>query len=405
MSTEDRRAPGATRIPFDGIVEVGGALGPSFEAQAVNVSEEGMLLRTAYLPEPGQPLTCRFDAGPGKSVLASGEVVWTVPAEKGGEFAIRFTEMDGESAEAIKRACGIGEEGSVAQPGSKVRLHIEGLASPMRAKIKDSHVGEVTVGSDLGFLQVGKQLELEDAQSGNTRPASIDRVDVAIDPNSHVPQLVVTLRYADVDAGAEAEQPRCTSDPARQSAVRAVDDLAAVEDASAAMKGALARNFARVAPAFERFANRTKTTVALLAAPTENRRGRQRPAPPNHGARARGRTAYVGSPRRSRRCRFLCRRAGPAPSEDRVDETQGRRRERCDGRRHYRGHRHQEVSQRTVAGRRHHAQRRACRSSRECRDVASDADRRLGAISPSGSARARHRRDSGRHAGRLCIRR
>src|SRR5271167_1727268 len=47
MSTEDRRAPGATRTPFEGLVEVGGALGPSFEAQAVNVSEEGMQMRTA----------------------------------------------------------------------------------------------------------------------------------------------------------------------------------------------------------------------------------------------------------------------------------------------------------------------------------------------------------------------
>jgi hypothetical protein len=91
MSTEDRRAPGTSRIPFDGLVEVGGAMGPSFEAQAINVSEDGMLLRTAYLPEAGQPLTCRFDAGPGESVLASGEVVWSQGAEKGGEFAIRFS--------------------------------------------------------------------------------------------------------------------------------------------------------------------------------------------------------------------------------------------------------------------------------------------------------------------------
>src|SRR5581483_12525445 len=116
MSTEDRRAPGATRIPFDGLVEVGGALGPAFEAQAVNLSEEGMLLRTAYLPDPGQPLTCRFEAGPNESVLASGEVVWAHGAEKGGEFAIRFTEMDGESIDALKRACGVSQPAPGAEP-------------------------------------------------------------------------------------------------------------------------------------------------------------------------------------------------------------------------------------------------------------------------------------------------
>ena len=75
MSSEDRRAPGTSRIPFEGLVEVGGALGPSFEAQAINVSQDGMLLRTAYLPDAGQPLTCRFDAGH-CTVTAQAEVVW-----------------------------------------------------------------------------------------------------------------------------------------------------------------------------------------------------------------------------------------------------------------------------------------------------------------------------------------
>ena len=179
-----------------------------------------MLLRTAYLPDAGQPLTCRFDAGGGQSVLASGEVVWSEGAEKGGEFAIRFTDMDPESVEALKRACGVSAEAPPqAQPGAKVRLHIEGLASPMRAKIKDAHSSEITVGSDLGFLQVGKQLELEDAQSGSKRPAAIDRVEVAVDPSSHVPQLVVTLRYADVQADVEAARgtrPRGRARPARR---------------------------------------------------------------------------------------------------------------------------------------------------------------------------------------------
>ena len=108
MNTDDRRAPGATRMPFDALVEVGGALGPSFEAQAINVSEEGMHVRTAYLPEQGQPLTCRFDGGPGgQSVLASGEVVWSEGVERGGEFGIRFTDMDAESVESLKRICGL----------------------------------------------------------------------------------------------------------------------------------------------------------------------------------------------------------------------------------------------------------------------------------------------------------
>jgi len=302
MSTEDRRAPGATRIPFEGLVEVGGAMGPSFEAQAVNISEDGMLLRTAYLPEPGQPLTCRFDAGEGQGVLASGEVVWAQGAEKGGEFAIRFTDMDAESVEALKRACGIGEAGHpAAQTGAKVRLHIEGLASPMRAKIKDAHTSEITVGSDLGFLQVGKHLQLEDAQSGSKRPAAIDRVEVAVDPSSQVPQLVVTLRYEDVAAEAQPAA-RASKQESLSAPARASDELTAEEQASIQMKGPIAHNIARIGPALERLANRAKTTIALLAARRSLQRDegsapRRTTAPaPGGGLHSAGRRVVRGEP-------------------------------------------------------------------------------------------------------------
>ena len=299
MNTEDRRAPGATRMPFDALVEVGGALGPSFEAQAVNVSEDGMQLKTAYLPEQGQPLTCRFDSGPGQSVLASGEVVWSLPVERGGEFGIRFTDMDAESVDSLKRICGLPVAGDKEPPrpsspvhsGSKVRLHIDGLASPMRAKIRDVREADVTVGSDLSFLQVGRQLELEDAQSGNKRPANIDHVEVAVDPSSHIPQLVVTLRYADVEAAAQG--PRSSA----HAAGSMQDDLGAVEEASVRMKGALAESFSRVGPAVERFAGRAKTMVALLAKRRLEERSplrRTTAPPPGGGLHARGRGVVRG---------------------------------------------------------------------------------------------------------------
>jgi hypothetical protein len=300
MSSEDRRAPGTSRIPFEGLVEVGGALGPSFEAQAINVSQDGMLLRTAYLPDAGQPLTCRFDAGAGLGVLASGEVVWAKGGEKGGEFAIRFTDMDPDSVDALKRLCGMAPQAEVepAQAGSKVRLHIDGLASPMRAKIRSAKPSAITVGSDLGFLQVGKQLELEDAQSGAKRPACIDRVDVTVDPQSNVPSLVVTLRYEDVVPSASEEAPVVEVEARGQPA----DDLQAVEDASAQMKSAFARNVARVGPAIEKFASRAKTTIALLAKRGLSK-GEEQAAPrrttalpPGGGLHAEGKRVVRGEP-------------------------------------------------------------------------------------------------------------
>ena len=198
----ERRASGTTRVPFEAMVEVGGELGPSFEARAIDISEEGMHLRTAYLPEIGQPLVFRFDAGPGRQVTTQAEVTWKQEEGKGGEFGARFTSLDGEAMAALGRILGLGGPQPMQAAGSRVRLHIEGLASPMRARVKVANGTEITAFSELGFLQVGKQLELEDAQSGKKRPACIDRVEVEVDRDTHVPQLVVTLRYDDVPAHA-----------------------------------------------------------------------------------------------------------------------------------------------------------------------------------------------------------
>ncbi|HEY4014030.1 MAG TPA: PilZ domain-containing protein [Polyangiaceae bacterium] len=280
------------RVAFDGVVEVGGTLGPSFEASAVDVSEEGMHLRSAYLPELGQQITCRFEAGPNRSVVGSGEVVWSQGADKGGEFGIRFTEMDAECVEALKRVCGMQSDAGPAPvpAGGKVRLFIEGLASPMRAKIRESQSGALTVGSDLGFLQVGKRLDLENAQTGDKRPATIDRVDIDVDPNSRVPQLVVTLRYVDgAPVMAGASMPRDVSPSGGD---------AHADDSSARMRGAFAEQAARLGPAVDRAMRRMKTTVGLLA---KGRVGDDDPMPrrttapaPGGGLRADGRRVVRG---------------------------------------------------------------------------------------------------------------
>jgi hypothetical protein len=296
-NAHDRRAPGTARIPFDAMVEVGGSLGPSFEAQAINLSEEGMSLRTAYLPEVGQPVMCRFDGGHGLMIVAAGEVLWNEDMGDGGEFGIRFTNLDGASTVSLQRILGMAEDGQppeAVDPGRKVRLHIEGLASPMRARIKNQAASGITAYSELGFLQMGKPLELEDAASGNRRPALIDRVQVEMDQNSRIPQLVVSLRYDDQDARApslaavevpvdDAQEPssqeeaagemegthaRAESEdaqPAAEANVPAPEDANIAEESNK-LKSAFARNAAKVTPALLAWAKRAKVTAALLAA-------------------------------------------------------------------------------------------------------------------------------------------
>jgi hypothetical protein len=286
--TERREAQG-DRVPFEGIVEVGGALGPSFEAQAVDVSEDGMHLRTAYLPELGQPLTCRLEVG-SEVVLAAGEVVWRQEAEKGGDFGLRFTDLDPASESALKKLVTIEPSFGASAEGSKVRLHIQGLGSPMRARVKGSLAEGLVVGSELGFLQVGKELELEDARTGGKRAARIHRVGVEVNPETHIPQLVVSLRYdvTDADApvattsakGGEETTPEPSVLEGRKRmptltglSPNAPDAAMKKEEADEEpfpMRGAVGDAFhkasASMGPALSRFGAQAKTAIALLAA-------------------------------------------------------------------------------------------------------------------------------------------
>lgn len=223
---QERRAKGAGRVELATLVEIcGNEPGiPAFEAEAVDVSARGMHLRTAYLPEDGAPLVCRFEDG-GREIIVEGVVAWRRQAEKGGEFGIKFTALDSRSVDALRelvKASVKERDGGAGDSGSRVRLHIEGLGSPMKARVREGTRRKVQVGSSLEFLRVGRKLEVEDIEAGERRIARIDGVDVTIDPETQVPQLVVGLRYE----GGEDEdtpQPSVTdlgADPVRPAAMR-----------------------------------------------------------------------------------------------------------------------------------------------------------------------------------------
>ncbi len=304
MSIEgDRRAPGATRVPFEGLVEVGTSVGPAFEGQIVDVSRDGMHVHGAALPDIGQPVTCRFDAGNTGSVQASGEVVWSDAGDGGGSFGIRFTDLDELSEATLQRLVETG--GAPRSSSGRVRLHIEGLGVAMKARVRDASRTKLTVGNELGFLQLGKSLELEDAESGEKRPACIDRVELELDPATRVPRLVVGLRYED-EAPSEAlgaVARDATPEPSVMDAdegmadegsapVAAKDESAAedvsVEEESSKMKSAFARNAAKVTPAILAFAKRAKITAAMLwakrKAAEDAKAPRRTTAPPPGGA-------------------------------------------------------------------------------------------------------------------------
>jgi len=218
---EERRTEGQGRMLVETLVEVvGNEPGiPAFEAESVDVSARGMHLRTAYLPDEGAPLVCRFEEH-GREIVVEGVVAWRREGARGGEFGVEFTALDARSVDALRELCHGGDkaqaeaEQASAAPqepphgsGTKVRLHIDGLGSPMKARVRSGDPRRVQVGSSLEFLKVGRRLEIEDLERGGRRTAHIDSVNVAIDPESHVPQLVVALRYEGVPGEETTPEP------------------------------------------------------------------------------------------------------------------------------------------------------------------------------------------------------
>ena len=199
----ERRSTAGHRVHFEALVAVGGLEGGAgFEAESVDVSADGMRFRTAYLPVVGDKLVCRFDGLDGE-VIVEGEVIWATEQQKGGEFAVRFLGLDDETREMLKQLCVLEDADEAASPkrepeslaGTRVKLHIEGLGSPMKARVRSGNERELAVGSSLEFLKLGRTVELEDVDRNKRRDGYVDSVKVEIDPATSVPQLVVSLRF------------------------------------------------------------------------------------------------------------------------------------------------------------------------------------------------------------------
>ncbi len=228
LENQERRSPNAARVHVDSRVEICGQEPKSaaFEAQSINVSSRGMQLRTHFVPEQGQSLVCRFESH-GRQIVVEGQVIWRRDAAEGdGEFGVQFTALDGSSVDALKALCTpaalqAAEEREMSpqalldvEPGMKVRLHIEGLAAPMKARVKGSSRRRVQVGSNLEFLTVGREIEVESADENPNFVALIDGVEVSIDPRTQVPQLLVTLRRPGID---QTPEPAVVDTTARSS--------------------------------------------------------------------------------------------------------------------------------------------------------------------------------------------
>jgi hypothetical protein len=258
-----------------------------------------MRLRTAFLPAIGDKLVCRFD-GMGAEVVAEGEVIWKNQEARGGEFGLRFVDLDPDTAEAVRAMCGSlgGEEEEQAPApeapqvprGARVRLHIEGLGSPMKARVREAAAKELEVGSNLEFLKVGRSLQLEDVDQGKRREATIAHVKVDIDPATNVPQLVVSLRY-DKEPSAEvgAIVPKHKSDRGEKTDKRASVRPPAAPSTRRASETLASEKSDKSDKSDKAEARKSRASVAdaeASSAADADHDGDESEAPPGAGARA-----------------------------------------------------------------------------------------------------------------------
>jgi hypothetical protein len=207
----ERRAAGVRRVVVERIVDVCATSSASsaFQGRSVDVSGRGMSVRAAHLPELEAPIVVRFQEH-GSEVIAEGVVAWRRETSQGSEFGVRFTALDSRSVQSLKALCQTeslpavilprtesedGDTEPVPEASGSVKLHIGGLGAPLSARVRQQGERRLSLGSSLDFLRVGRSVEIEDGVPGSRRGARIDEVDVAIDPESQVPELIVSLRY------------------------------------------------------------------------------------------------------------------------------------------------------------------------------------------------------------------
>lgn len=213
-SAERRDTP---RRPFRGTVEL--TLSDdteSYEAEAVNLSIGGMAVRTAFLPDVGSELDCKFTLESGTTVAARGEVVWAQDSgQDAGVFGLRFTEMTAGDERHIRDSFGTPRDArDTARRGddeTRARLYIPGMEAPLRARVRTCMDDVVVLGANLSFLKLGEGVEVE---RGTERSRGhLEDISVEIDPVTNVTRLVLTVALERATATARESQ-RVTNEPA-----------------------------------------------------------------------------------------------------------------------------------------------------------------------------------------------
>ena len=197
----ERRGEKGRRIPLDVLVELlHEDYAEPFEADGVNVGLGGLSMRAPYLPDIGARMMCRFEVpGGGERIEADAEVVWSQDTGKHtGEFGLRFVEIDQAAHRAIRRL--VGADGYKPPVPSHpdtidehpapptVSLSLDGVGSPIVARVIHSGVDGMAVEQELPFLRLRTGVTTPDGRRGR-----IEAVELTVDGDT--PKLLLDVAY------------------------------------------------------------------------------------------------------------------------------------------------------------------------------------------------------------------
>ncbi|MEZ4389980.1 MAG: PilZ domain-containing protein [Polyangiales bacterium] len=199
----ERRDPTAPRRPFRAPVDIADIVDQEiWQGDARDLSISGMSVQSAMVPEVGEELACRFRLEGGEQIESRVEVVWAREAgARDGEFGVRFTALDANLKETLRKVLPAPVAPVAATPASaptggihensKVRIVIPGMEAPLRARVRTRAQGALIVGSDLTFLRLGERVAVD---GGSERAdGNITAVDIEVDKRSGVPRLILTI--------------------------------------------------------------------------------------------------------------------------------------------------------------------------------------------------------------------
>jgi hypothetical protein len=212
-AAQERRSNEQVRVPLDVLVSLAHRdFDEPFAADALNLSRGGLSLRAAYLPEIGARLACRFECPPlGAPLEAEGEVVWAADTgAQAGEFGVRFIALDAQAEEAIRALVGDapgGTSAAHAESPAMARLFLDGVPTPIVARVTHSVEDLVTVEQELPFLSLDRGLSMRDEQ-GVSRRGRIGSVDLQL--CGDMPKLVMQVVFDEPAAPVVATRPLAT---------------------------------------------------------------------------------------------------------------------------------------------------------------------------------------------------